>query len=341
MIQAEKPPLTFDELMSTPFNFSAFAMNHLKLNKITRVDLVGPVFNPLKGTYKSYVELKYNIEECYRALIDQLDWANPDVHKSLGDMSKPLPLQDKEGRLTIPVEFFFNNDLEYLKAGNKDRTYSSSITKTPTARAMINKDSKHKVFSTMRILIVVNVLVEKRSGYGYLKEIVVRRADQKLYKFKEGDFSDLHLNDIEDMMLLIAQNKLFNLDDDVIIDFVTAPKMFTRGIIVKNRVEDVQLDSEKLRSAGWGKENREGKRLLQRTNRRDLPRDIPLDRIEVLRYDTKGVKVRKGKMQIEIELKLEQTQQRVSDEVLVVHDKEFNKGTIYALQGSGMRILII
>ncbi|GKE57168.1 hypothetical protein Tco_1496353 [Tanacetum coccineum] len=109
---------------------------------------------------------------------------------------------------------------------------------------MINKDSKHKVFSTMRILIVVNVMVEKRSGYGYLKEIVVRRADQKLYKFKEGDFSDLHLNDIEDMMLLIAQNKLFNLDDDVIIDFVTAPKMFTRGIIVKNRVEDVQLSVE-------------------------------------------------------------------------------------------------
>ncbi|GKF10233.1 hypothetical protein Tco_0048159 [Tanacetum coccineum] len=210
MIQAKKPPLTFDELMSTPINFLAFAMNHLKLNKITRVDLVGLVFNPLKGTYKSYVELKYNIEECYRALIDQLDWANPEVHKSLGDMSKPLPLQDKEGRLTIPIEFFFNNDLEYLKAGNKDRTYSSSITKTPAAS-------------------VVNVLVEKRSGYGYLKGIMVRRADQKLYKIKEGDFSDLHLNGIEDMLLLIAQNKLFNLDGDVIMDFVTAKTVHPRN----------------------------------------------------------------------------------------------------------------
>ncbi|GJU70193.1 hypothetical protein Tco_1256452 [Tanacetum coccineum] len=53
-------------------------------------------------------------------------------------------------------------------------------------RAMINKVSKHKVFSTMRIMSVVNVLVEKRSRHGYLKEIVVRRADQILYKFKEG-----------------------------------------------------------------------------------------------------------------------------------------------------------
>ncbi|GKD59397.1 hypothetical protein Tco_1296906 [Tanacetum coccineum] len=51
-------------------------------------------------------------------------------------------------------------------------------------------------------------------------------------------------------------------------------------------------------------------------NRRDLPRDIPLDRIEVLRYDTKGVKVRKGKMRTKTELTLEQTQQGVSDEVL-------------------------
>ncbi|GKE95743.1 hypothetical protein Tco_1580598, partial [Tanacetum coccineum] len=167
------------------------------------------------------------------------------LHKIPVDVSKPLPLQDKEGRLTIPVKLFFNNDLEYLKAENKERMYSSSITKTratrytmkgiedmiPTLwspvkiaydkdaalgishgglqhqqfyRAMINKVSKHEVFSTMRILSAVSVQVEKKSGYGYLKEIVVRGADQKIYKFKEGDFQDLHLNDIEDMLLLIA-----------------------------------------------------------------------------------------------------------------------------------------
>ncbi|GKA63631.1 hypothetical protein Tco_0763237 [Tanacetum coccineum] len=52
-------------------------------------------------------------------------------------------------------------------------------------------------------------------------------------------------------------------------------------------------------------------------NMMDLPRDISLDRIEVYRYDTKGVKVRKGIMQTKTELTLEQTQQGVSDEVLV------------------------
>ncbi|GJZ30799.1 hypothetical protein Tco_0575846 [Tanacetum coccineum] len=88
----------------------------------------------LKGTYRSSVELEYNMEECYRALTDQLDWANPKGNRCPFDMSKPLSLQDKEGHLTIPVKFFFNNDLEYLKAGNTERKYSSSITKTKAAR---------------------------------------------------------------------------------------------------------------------------------------------------------------------------------------------------------------
>nr|GEZ31006.1 hypothetical protein [Tanacetum cinerariifolium] len=38
----------------------------------------------------------------------------------------------------------------------------------------------------MIILSVVSVKVEKRYGYGYLKETVVRRANQKMYKFKDG-----------------------------------------------------------------------------------------------------------------------------------------------------------
>ncbi|GKB91205.1 hypothetical protein Tco_0963477, partial [Tanacetum coccineum] len=196
----------------TPIDFSAFAMNRLKLNKITRVDLVGPVFNLLKGTYKSCVELEYNMEECYDALTDQLDWANPE-----------------------------------------ERTYSSSITKTPAARYTM--EGIEDMIPTLWSPIIISydkdatlgishwTTTSTRSGYGYLKEIIVRRAHQKLYKFKEGDFPNLHLNDIEDMLLLIAQNKLFNLDGDVIVDFVTALKML--GIIVKNRVEDVQPDKSK------------------------------------------------------------------------------------------------
>ncbi|GKA71318.1 hypothetical protein Tco_0777457 [Tanacetum coccineum] len=70
----------------------------------------------------------------------------------------------------------------------------------------------HDVYSTIRILSVTNVTIDEWYGYAHLKEIVMRRADHKLYKFMEGDFPRLHLNDIEDMLLLIAQKKLNNLD---------------------------------------------------------------------------------------------------------------------------------
>ncbi|GJY87265.1 hypothetical protein Tco_0501893 [Tanacetum coccineum] len=63
LANAEKPPLTFDDLMSTPIDFTAFAMNRLKLTKLTKADLVGPIYNLLKGTCKSSVELEYNIKE--------------------------------------------------------------------------------------------------------------------------------------------------------------------------------------------------------------------------------------------------------------------------------------
>nr|GEV31590.1 hypothetical protein [Tanacetum cinerariifolium] len=48
----------------------------------------------------------------------------------------------------------------------------------------------------------VNVI--KKHGYGYLPEIVVRRANNELYRFKEGDFQCLRINDIEDMLLLVV-----------------------------------------------------------------------------------------------------------------------------------------
>ncbi|GJY31802.1 hypothetical protein Tco_0415297 [Tanacetum coccineum] len=50
--------------------------------------------------------------------------------------------------------------------------------------------------------------------YDHLEQIEVRRDDQKLYTFKEGDFKRLRLQDIEDMLLLLIQQKLTNLTID-------------------------------------------------------------------------------------------------------------------------------
>ncbi|GKF12984.1 hypothetical protein Tco_0050910 [Tanacetum coccineum] len=154
------------------------------------------------STCQSSIKLEYNMEECYKALTDILDWEKPKGDRCPSDLSKPLPLKGRPGHLTIAIDYFFNNDLEYLKSGSEERKYTTSITKTKAAKSQINKFSPHDVYSTLRILSVVSVQVEKLHGYGYLKEIVVRRADWKLYKLKEGDFPHLHLHDIEDMLLL-------------------------------------------------------------------------------------------------------------------------------------------
>ncbi|GJW82755.1 hypothetical protein Tco_0155900 [Tanacetum coccineum] len=64
--QAEKPPLTFDELMSTLIDFSKYVMHNLKIDNLTQQHLVGPTFNMLKGTCKSRVELEYHFKEFRR-----------------------------------------------------------------------------------------------------------------------------------------------------------------------------------------------------------------------------------------------------------------------------------
>ncbi|GJU25914.1 hypothetical protein Tco_1164535 [Tanacetum coccineum] len=201
------------------------------------------------------------------------------------DLSKPLPLQGPLGHRTVAADYFFNNDLEYLKTSDPEVTYTTSITKTKAARyeikgiedmvptlwstikhaydkdaekgikhwgerrklwyrSQISKFSKQNVYSTKAILGVKSVSVKKLHGYGHFEEIVVKRSDQQLYKFKEGDFVDLHLNDIEDMLLLVVQHKLFHLDDNVIVDFIVALRMFTRSLILKRRVKDLQLRVE-------------------------------------------------------------------------------------------------
>ncbi|GJT33135.1 hypothetical protein Tco_0923554 [Tanacetum coccineum] len=135
MAKATKPPLTFDELMHTLIDFTTFAMNRLKIDNLTKEHLVGPVYNLLKGTCKNYVELDYTMEECYRVLSKQLDWNNPKGHRCPYDLTKPQPVQmTSQGHQIVPVGFFFNNDLEYLRGGSNDKKYTASTTKSKAAR---------------------------------------------------------------------------------------------------------------------------------------------------------------------------------------------------------------
>nr|GEZ11715.1 hypothetical protein [Tanacetum cinerariifolium] len=85
--------------------------------------------NLLKRTCKSRVELEFHFEECYKAVTDKLDWTNPEGHEYPFDLSKPLPLIKDQGHQVVPANYFFNNDLEYLKGGSLSSNYTTSTTK--------------------------------------------------------------------------------------------------------------------------------------------------------------------------------------------------------------------
>ncbi|GJS71340.1 uncharacterized mitochondrial protein-like protein [Tanacetum coccineum] len=221
-----------------------------KIDNLTQEILTGPAFNLLKGTCKSFVELEYHFKECYKVVTDRLDWKNPEGHEYPFDLSKPLPLTEERGRQVIPAGYFFNNDLKYLKVKVAyDKHVVWGISHWGPKRQNFygyasNRESRHDVFFTKRIIAVTHVKVMKWYDYGYLEEIIVQREDQTLHKFKEGDFPRLNLHDIEDMLLLLVQKKLSNLEKDVIFDLNVALRMFTRCIVILKWVEDLQLGVE-------------------------------------------------------------------------------------------------
>ncbi|GKB74925.1 hypothetical protein Tco_0936337, partial [Tanacetum coccineum] len=74
----EDPRESFDELMDTPLDFSAFVMNRLNVDTLTPELLAGLTFKLMKGTCKSLVKLEYFFEEVYKATTEKLDWNNPE-----------------------------------------------------------------------------------------------------------------------------------------------------------------------------------------------------------------------------------------------------------------------
>ncbi|GJR48860.1 hypothetical protein Tco_1316963 [Tanacetum coccineum] len=161
--KARQPPRTFDELMGTPIDFSAYVINHLKINNLTQEILVGPAFNLLKGSCKSFTELEYHFKECYKAVNDQLDWHNPEGREYPFDLSKPLPLIEDRGRQVVPTNYFINNDLEYMKGGISSSKYATSTTRTKAAK-YDNIESIEDIVPTLWSL--VKVAYNKHAVWG-------------------------------------------------------------------------------------------------------------------------------------------------------------------------------
>nr|GEZ88833.1 hypothetical protein [Tanacetum cinerariifolium] len=69
---------SFNELMDTRVDFSAFLMNRLNVDTLNPELLAGLTYELMKGSCKSLVELEFFLEEVYKATTDQLGWNNPE-----------------------------------------------------------------------------------------------------------------------------------------------------------------------------------------------------------------------------------------------------------------------
>ncbi|GJR39324.1 hypothetical protein Tco_1215008 [Tanacetum coccineum] len=187
-------------------------------------------------------------------LTDQVDWTNPEGDQVRFDVKRPLPLDGLPGHETIQTHFFFNKDLGYLRYGSKGRSPALSISKMKAARypdfglellvseQIHDSPSRQKEVRThMQILSVVRIKAYSRYGYDYLSEIVLRRADFQEHTIAEKDFKNMYPSDFEDLNLLLLQGLLDHFLGSDKRMLSTAVKLWTRNLVIRQRVEDFQL----------------------------------------------------------------------------------------------------
>nr|GEZ25888.1 hypothetical protein [Tanacetum cinerariifolium] len=176
------------------------------------------------------------------------------------NLLKPLPLiPNSRGHRVIPFDHFINNDLEYLRGGVSSRKYTTSVTKTKAADYGYIKwiedlvpqimwiqelESARDVSSKCRIITVTELKIVEWHNYKHLDWITVRRDDDKLYKFKKGDFKRLRIQDIEDMLLLLKKLNLARPDtyrSDLKQKEAYIAYSNPRGFIYQNKDKQIRL----------------------------------------------------------------------------------------------------
>nr|GEX69443.1 hypothetical protein [Tanacetum cinerariifolium] len=222
----DKSLKSFDELKITPIDFSAYIMNGLKISHLTQENLLGPAFRLLKGTHFNYAELGYDFKECYKALLEKLDWENLEGGNYPFDLTKPLPLVKAENRQKGPADYFFNNDLKYLYAkwgishwrAQRDDVADFAIALKMFTRSLVNQkrvedlqlgaESHQKKINVTRPDTVRPDLqkthpytpYQDAKGFIYVNSLERNRLmhSDELYKFSDGTLTRL-LTSLEDI----------------------------------------------------------------------------------------------------------------------------------------------
>nr|GEY71397.1 hypothetical protein [Tanacetum cinerariifolium] len=205
---------SFNELMDTPVDFSAFLMNRLKVDTLTPELLAGPTYKLMKGSCKSLVELEFFLEEVYKATTDQLDWVKLEGASSrkyttfvtktkAADYGHIKWIEDLVPRtmwIQEPVCYDKHALWEISHWGRKRQQFYSFA---------VNRESARDVYSKRRIIVVTKLKIVEWYNHKHLDWITLRN-------------------------LTVKERFAFNV----------SLRMFTRSIVIQRRMEDLQLGFE-------------------------------------------------------------------------------------------------
>ncbi|GKA28560.1 hypothetical protein Tco_0714805 [Tanacetum coccineum] len=145
--------------------------------------------------------------------------------KSSKDVELSRDPKSKESKSTSSSKG--TSHLQHKLSGKSSRSSSYPLGLLYQQQPGISKRTLTKdVYSRKRIIAVTSLKIMKWYDYGHLDKIEVRREDRELYKLKEGNFLQLHLQDNEDILLLLVQQKLTNLTIDEHYDLNAALHIF-------------------------------------------------------------------------------------------------------------------
>ncbi|GJX81827.1 hypothetical protein Tco_0331308 [Tanacetum coccineum] len=167
----------------------------------------------------------------------------------VADYSKLAPLVGPRFNQRVPIEHFFNDDLEYLMHRNKERMYALSLTKCPTAEYTISwiKEDINRFFRSS----VADYDDDAELGIHHWLDM--RKG---LYKTRRASLTKygVHSNymiitvkhveverqfDYGFLSSIKAQGKLHHLEGQAEYDLANSLRIYIRKEVIKKRVDDV------------------------------------------------------------------------------------------------------
>ncbi|GJV10439.1 retrovirus-related pol polyprotein from transposon TNT 1-94, partial [Tanacetum coccineum] len=227
LAQNEDPRESFNKPMDTPLDFSAFVLNQHKVDTLTPELLDGLTFelmkdwnNPEGQQYphdlRKHLPLIPN-SQGHRVIPFDHFINNDLVYLSGGVLSRTYATSVTKTKAAtyghikwiedlvpntmwsqVPIVYDKHALLGISHWGRKHKQFYGFT---------VNRESARDVYSRNRIIRIQKLTIVEWHNYKHLEWITIRRDDDKLYTFKEGDYNRLHLQDIKDMLLLLNKDK--------------------------------------------------------------------------------------------------------------------------------------